>query len=118
MKRVITPLLLAVACASPVLAQSPAARVGDVTSHGGSITGPGVPSVLIAGRPAAVLGDQTSCPVVDGATQVPHDGGPILTASATVLIGGKRAARVGDANAESGSSATIATGAATVRIGP
>jgi uncharacterized Zn-binding protein involved in type VI secretion len=38
-------------------------------------------------------------------------------ATETVLIGGRPAARVGDANAESGSSATIASGAATVLIG-
>jgi uncharacterized Zn-binding protein involved in type VI secretion len=48
----------------------------------------------------------------------PHLGGPIVTASATVFIGGKRAARVGDVNAENQSSATIATGSADVFIGP
>ena len=57
-------------------------------------------------------------PVVDDATRVPHQGGPIVTASATVLVGGRQAARVGDSNAESGSSATIASGAGTVTIGP
>lgn len=117
MKRMIHCLLLAFAVASPALAQSPAARVGDPTNHGGSITpGPGVPSVLIEGQPAAVLGDQTTCPLFDGV--VPHVGGPIVTASATVLIGGKRAARVGDINAENVSSATILSGAPTVIIGP
>jgi uncharacterized Zn-binding protein involved in type VI secretion len=118
MKRTLTSALLSFAIASPVLGQSAAARVGDATSHGGAVTGPGVPSVLIAGQPAAVLGDQTSCPVVDGVTQVPHQGGPIVTASTTVLVGGKRAARVGDSNAENGSSATIVSGAGTVIIGP
>ncbi len=52
------------------------------------------------------------------ARSVPHVGGPIVTASGTVRIGGKRAARVGDVNTENGSSATIASGAATVNIGP
>jgi uncharacterized Zn-binding protein involved in type VI secretion len=120
MKRMITSLLLAFVTAAPALAQGPAARVGDATNHGGSITGPGVASVLIGGRPAAVLGDQTTCPLFNGVppNQVPHVGGPIVTGSTTVLIGGKPAARVGDVNAENGSSATIVSGAATVIIGP
>jgi uncharacterized Zn-binding protein involved in type VI secretion len=118
MKRMI--LLLAFVLASPVLAQSPAARVGGLTNHGGSITGPGVPTVLIGGLPAAVLGDQTTCPLFNDVPPdpIPHVGGPIVTASGTVFIGGKRAARVGDVNAENGSSATIVSGAATVVIGP
>lgn len=118
MRRALSSALLSLAIAAPAAGQSAAARVGDPTSHGGAVTGPGVPSVLIAGRPAAVLGDQTSCPVVDDATRVPHQGGPIVTASATVLVGGRQAARVGDSNAESGSSATISSGAGTVTIGP
>jgi uncharacterized Zn-binding protein involved in type VI secretion len=120
MKSPIAPVLLALATALPALAQAPAARVGDATSHGGTILGPGVPTVLIAGRPAAVLGDATSCPVVEGTppNQRVHIGGPIVTGSVTVLIGGKPAARVGDANAENGSSATIVTGAPSVLIGP
>jgi uncharacterized Zn-binding protein involved in type VI secretion len=120
MKRFILALSLTVAGASPVLAQHPAARVGDSTSHGGSIVGPGVPSVLIGGLPAAVIGDQTTCPLFNGTPpdQVPHVGGPIVSASATVFIGGKPAARVGDVNAETGSSATIVSGAPTVMIGP
>ena len=38
----------------------PAARVGDTTATGDTITGPGVPTVLIGGMPAAVLGDMVS----------------------------------------------------------
>ena len=34
-----------------------AARVSDLSVHGGTIVGPGVPTVLIGGMPAAVLGD-------------------------------------------------------------
>jgi len=49
---------------------------------------------------------------------VPHVGGPILTGSATVMIGGRPAARVGDSNVENGPPATIITGALTVLIGP
>ena len=116
MKRMLFCFLLAFALAAPALAQSPAARVGDITNHGGSITGPGVPTVRIGAKTAAVLGDQTICPLFNGPQ--PHVGGPIVTASATVFIGGKRVARVGDINAENQSSATIATGSADVFIGP
>jgi uncharacterized Zn-binding protein involved in type VI secretion len=116
MKRTIFCLLLAFAVAAPAVAQSPAARVGDPTSHGGTVVGPGVPTVLIGGQPAAVVGDQTTCPLYNG--PVPHIGGPIVTGSATVLIGGKHAARVGSVNAENGASATIVSGAPTVVIAP
>jgi uncharacterized Zn-binding protein involved in type VI secretion len=72
----------------------PAARVGDPTAHGGIIVGPGVPTVMIGGKPAAVLGDMHTCPMVTGV--VPHVGGPILPpCSVTVLIGGRPAAVVG-----------------------
>jgi uncharacterized Zn-binding protein involved in type VI secretion len=116
MNRTIHCLLLAFTIASPALAQSPAARVGDLTTHGGVIIGPGVPTVFIDGRSAAVLGDQITCPLVDG--PVPHVGGPIVTASATVRIGGRAAARVGDLVVENGPSSTILLGAVTVNIGP
>ena len=85
-------------------------------SYGGQVIGPGVPTVLIAGLPAAVVKDQTVCPLVTGT--VPDVGGPILTGSATVMIGGRPAARVGDSNVENGPPATIITGALTVLIGP
>ena len=75
MKRTILCLLF-LAVAASVRAQAPAARAGDLTSHGGQIIGPGVPTVLIAGLPAAVVNDQTVCPLVDGT--VPHVGGPIV----------------------------------------
>ena len=119
MKRVLSYLLLSFAFATPALAGN-AARVGDSTSHGGTITGPGVPTVLIGGQPAAVQGDQTTCPLVEGVppNEVAHVGGPIVTGSATVFISGKPAVRSGDVNAEVGSSATMIGGASTVNIGP
>ena len=58
MKRTILCLLF-LASAASARAQAPAARAGDLTSHGGVIVGPGVPTVFIAGQPAAVMGDQT-----------------------------------------------------------
>jgi uncharacterized Zn-binding protein involved in type VI secretion len=63
----------------------PAARVSDVTATGDTITGPGVPTVLIGGLPAAVVGD-----LVSGAACV----GAISMGSMTVLIGGRPAARM------------------------
>ncbi len=63
----------------------PAARVGDTTVTGDAITGPGVPTVLIAGMPASVMGDLVAGSVCTGA---------ITMGSATVLIGGRPAARV------------------------
>ena len=38
-----------------------AARVTDTTTHGGTITGPGVSTVMIGGMPAAVVGDMHVC---------------------------------------------------------
>ena len=78
---------------------------GIVPHVGGPVIGPGAPTVLIAGMPAAVLGD--SCVCVG-----PTDS--IVKGSATVLIGGQPAARMGDLTAHGGS---IALGAPTVLIG-
>jgi len=72
---------------------------------GGPIVGPGVPTVLIASMPAAVVGD--SCVCVG-----PPD--TIAMGSTTVTIGGKPAARMGDSTVHGGS---IVVGAPTVMIG-
>jgi uncharacterized Zn-binding protein involved in type VI secretion len=72
----------------------PAARVGDLTAHGGVITGPGCPTVMIGNMPAATVGDMQACPLANGPQ--PHVGGAISMGSTTVFIGGKPAARVGD----------------------
>jgi len=93
----------------------PAARVGDVTVTGDTITGPGVPTVLIGGLPAAVMGDLVAGNACTGAITV---GAP------TVLIGGRPAARVTSqvtgVNPYSGVPVTTAVGmgAPTVLIGP
>ncbi len=63
----------------------PAARIGDMTATGDTITGPGAPTVLIGGQPASVMGD-----LVNGAACV----GSIVMGSPTVLIMGRPAARV------------------------
>ena len=72
----------------------PAARVGDVTNHGGTIVGPGVPTVLIGGMPAAVAMDMHVCVLPPNAHQPTSSPFPI--GSTTVMIGGKPAIRVGD----------------------
>lgn len=89
----------------------PAARVGDTTVHGGTIVGPGEPTVLIGGLPAAVLGDTHVCPIPPPAHVTVT---PFVVGSATVLIGGKPAVRVGDTCA---CGATAAVGEPTVIIG-
>jgi uncharacterized Zn-binding protein involved in type VI secretion len=90
----------------------PAAKICDVTTHGGIIIGPGIPTVLIEGMPAAVASDNHVCaipPIVHLPTVSPFPMG-----SATVLIGGKPALRVGDVCI---CGATSAVGAPTVLIG-
>ncbi|WP_431729082.1 PAAR domain-containing protein [Verrucosispora sp. TAA-831] len=113
-----------------------AARIGDRVGHGaptGSVGPPaaglpggaaspagpllGVASVLIGGRPAAVVGTVCTCPVPP-----PHlalgPGNVVVPspprAGGQVLIGGFPAARVGDRTT---CSATILTGALNVSIG-
>lgn len=93
----------------------PAARLTDmhicpmltllVPHVGGPVLGPGVPTVLIGGMPAAVVGDMLTCV---GPPDV------IIKGSATVLIGGKPAARMGDSTAHGG---VIVLGQPTVMIG-
>ena len=78
---------------------------GPVPHVGGPIIGPGVPTVLVGGLPAAVMGDNCTCV------------GPpasIIKGSATVQIGGKPAARMGDNTAHGGA---IVMGMPTVMIG-
>ncbi len=70
----------------------PAARVTDLSTHGGIIIGPGAPTVLIGGLPAAVQLDNHVCPIPP-----PHPTvSPFPVGSSTVFIGGKMALRVGD----------------------
>ena len=92
-----------------------AARVGDmhvcpmvngtVPHVGGPVMPAGCPTVLIAGMPAARVGDMLVC------TGPPDS---IVKGSATVLIGGMPAARMGDTTAHGG---TIVIGCPTVIIG-
>ena len=72
---------------------------------GGPIVGPGAPTVLIGGLPAAKVGDMLVC-------VGPPDS--ILKGSATVQIMGMPAARMGDSTAHGG---TIVLGMPNVLIG-
>jgi len=76
----------------------PAARIGDICAHGGPVTGPGEPTVLIGGSVAVrgipLKGDTVACPMFNAL--VPHATGTIIKGSNTVWIGGLPAARVAD----------------------
>ncbi len=93
----------------------PAARLGDmhvcpawtgnVPHVGGPISGPGCPTVLVGGAPAAVMGDMCVC-------NGPPD--TVVLGSTGVFFGGKPAARLGDSCAHGGK---IVVGCPTVLIG-
>jgi uncharacterized Zn-binding protein involved in type VI secretion len=91
----------------------PASRLTDVTVTGDVITGPGAPTVEIAGMPASCMGD-----AVAGSVCV----GLVTVGSPTVLILGGPATRITStvvgANPETGVPVTtaVATGAPTVLI--
>lgn len=89
-----------------------AARVLDPTGHPGLVSGPGMPTVMIMGQPAAVAFDMHACTMPPPAG--PHPPSPFPKGSLTVLIGGRGALRLGDL---SGCGAPIVFGAATVLIG-
>jgi uncharacterized Zn-binding protein involved in type VI secretion len=79
--------------------------VVPVPHVGGPIMGPGCPTVLIGGMPAAVVGDICTC-------VGPPDS--IAMGSTSVLFGGRPAARMGDLTVHGGS---ILVGDPTVLIG-
>lgn len=89
----------------------PAARTGDPTGHPGTVTGPGVATVLIGGMPATVLGDLHACAFPPPASHPPT---PFTRGSATVLVGGRPAVRLGDM---AGCGAPIIAGCLTVVVG-
>jgi uncharacterized Zn-binding protein involved in type VI secretion len=82
------------------------ASTGPVPHVGGPIIGPGCPTVLIGGMPAACVTDFVTCATGPPAT--------IVAGSTTVTIGGKNAARLTDKTSHGG---TIVTGFLTVLIG-
>lgn len=93
----------------------PAARLTDMTAHGGTIVGPGAPTVMVGKMPAATLLDNHVCPMVTGV--VPHVGGPMTLGSTGVFIGKKPAGRVGDMKVCVGPPSMTVMGCFTVLIG-
>ena len=77
---------------------------GIIPHVGGPVSGPGAPTVLIGGLPAARLSDMAVC-------VGPPD--TIIVGAPTVLIGGLPAARLGDSTAHGG---VIVLGCFTVLI--
>ena len=88
-----------------------AARVGDTTVHGGTVVGPGVATVLIAGMPAAVVGDMHACVIPSPPPHPPST--PFVAGSGTVMIQNRPALRAGDSCA---CGASVAVGSPTVVI--
>lgn len=94
----------------------PAARMGDmhtcpmvnpgpVPHVGGPVIGPCAPTVIIGGKPAAVVGDKCVCvSAID----------TIVNGSSTVVIDHKPVARMGDATAHGG---IIVAGCGSVLVG-
>lgn len=76
------------------------ARLGDKSSHGGSII-TGATRTYANGKPIARVGDLHSCPITG------HGVTPIVTGNVAVLVEGSPAARVGDST---GCGATIVSG--------
>jgi uncharacterized Zn-binding protein involved in type VI secretion len=89
-----------------------AARLGDPTSHPGTIIKPCVMSVLIEGQPAARAGSTHLCALPPKAG--PHPPNPLVGGSGTVHIGGGNAMRVGD---KAACGAVVLRGASNVIIG-
>lgn len=74
-----------------------------------------IPMPAGPGFPAARVGDNHICPMVDGIK--PHVGGPVAKGCPTVLIANMPAARAGDIATCVGPPDSIAKGSATVLIG-
>ncbi|MER5890678.1 PAAR domain-containing protein [Streptomyces sp. NPDC001941] len=100
-----------------------AARTGDQTTHGGAITTPPpgaaakVDTVLIGGRPAAVVGSLHVCVIPPHAALGPGNvvmPNPAALTKGAVLIGGLPAARMND---QTTCGAKIVLGAMNVQIG-
>ncbi len=67
----------------------PQARLGDISSHGGTII-TGALRTMVNGRPAARMGDMHVCPI-------PYHGvTPIVTGSLNTITEGRPNARMGD----------------------
>jgi len=86
--------------------------VGDISNHGGTIVGPGVATVLICGKPAAVVSDMHVCALPPQGHQPTSS--PFPSGSAKVMIGDMPALRVTDSCV---CGAMAAVGQPTVQLG-
>lgn len=89
----------------------PAVKVTDTSTHGGTILGPGVATVLVKGMPAAVVGDMHVCSLPPNGHQPTVSAFP--AGSGTVMVSGRPALRVSDTCI---CGAKSAVGAPTVQI--
>ena len=96
----------------------PAARMGDMTSHGGIIVS-GSTNVLFNGKPAANASSTHVCPMVTpGTPPIPHVGMFAVPMGAlTVLINGSPAIVMGDMFVCVGPPATVVLGSPNILIG-
>ncbi len=96
----------------------PAARVGDLTSHGGTIIS-GSSNVFFNGVPAANASSSHICPMVTpGSPPVPHVGMLAVPKNATtVLINGVPAIVMGDLFLCVGTPASVVVGSPNILIG-
>jgi uncharacterized Zn-binding protein involved in type VI secretion len=91
----------------------PAARITDMTVHGGVIT-VGTPLTLIGNMPAARMGDLHTCALL---SPNPHIGGPIILGAFNVLVGGPPQSRSLDACICVGPPDMVALGHFTTLVG-
>jgi uncharacterized Zn-binding protein involved in type VI secretion len=124
MKVLVLASVVTLGLCGDAVAQAPAARLGDATSHPGGSIVQGSPTVMIGGLPAARVLDLVVCPVVDpplspADSPHPHVGGSVVTGSSSVFIDGRPAARVGSIvnEAPAPQSVIVGPGAVTVLIG-
>ena len=70
----------------------PIVRLGDTTSHGGVVVS-AAPTTIVEGKPAARVGDMTTCPIPG------HGANPIVSGDSTCIVEGSPVARQGDMTA-------------------
>ncbi len=92
----------------------PAARISDMTMHGGMVS-LGSPPILIGGMPAARIGDMHACPMVT--VLVPHATGAIVLGAFNVLFSGMPQARMTDMCLCAGPPSTVMLGSFNTLIG-
>lgn len=70
----------------------PIIRLGDKTTHGGTVVS-AAPATMADGKPPARVGDMTVCPIPG------HGANPIVSGDGTTIIDGSAVARQGDMTA-------------------